>query len=596
MITQRRQVRDGLAVGVPYENKHRYVSRCFSTSCSFDIHIARDIINNSMLIYVFFIVGSVAVHTIDRFVCPGHHRSAYPPTRLPARWSHGSSNCFDRTQQRAALEIITVDQDTFILRQDKCINYEGAFLYVLFGQRQVLLIDSGAIVSSTTLPVQQQVEHIIVDWCTRRRKRRRDVELIVAHTHHHADHIAGDEQFRRQPSTTVVDTNVDAIRRFFQLNDWPNSIGVYALDEQRHLAIIPVPGHEQASIAFYDCATGLLLTGDTFYPGRLYVSNFSDYVQSIARLTDFVRVNRLHLSAIVGAHIEMSTIDRVEYPLGATYQPNERSLNMSFEQLEQLNRELQSQWTNGFSRRHRAVFDTFIVDPHRSELPRLQANGRQSIYRFTLLVLNRFGDVCIVYRPDFRTNIDFQLIFRARTNHSLAMSSNIEQHWTLESNRLSLNDLINGDLLLFRVRVFHGRTGTYVDDMTLRVSQPLSTIDSIDLLDVEPYQPLRYVSYRATTSNQSDVMLNLVHQMRRQPDFHGIVRVRIHPSDCRTDIDRSQLKHLLEHDGNQWAFHGRDNRVTHRLVTTLQRVRSQLLGDIYATVCTMQIVNEIECK
>ena len=58
----------------------------------------------------------------------------------------------------------------------------------------------------------------------------------------------------------------------------------------RVLDIIPIPGHQPAGIAIYDRRTAILLTGDTFYPGRLYVRDQAAYVRSIKRLVDFPNV------------------------------------------------------------------------------------------------------------------------------------------------------------------------------------------------------------------------------------------------------------------------------------------------------------------
>ena len=113
--------------------------------------------------------------------------------------------------------------------------------------------------------------------------------MIIAHSHHHLDHIAGDEQFQSQDFTTIVGTSVENITQFFNLSTLPNSTGTFYLDDRRHLVIIPIPGHDEASIAFYDCATELLITGDSLLPGRLYIANFSAYVDSNQRLLSFIQ-------------------------------------------------------------------------------------------------------------------------------------------------------------------------------------------------------------------------------------------------------------------------------------------------------------------
>ena len=49
--------------------------------------------------------------------------------------------------------------------------------------------------------------------------------------------------------------------------------------------------------------TKWLLTGDTFYPGYLYVKDWNEYKNSIARLVSFS--NTHEIDAILGAHVEM---------------------------------------------------------------------------------------------------------------------------------------------------------------------------------------------------------------------------------------------------------------------------------------------------
>ncbi|CAF4657066.1 unnamed protein product, partial [Rotaria magnacalcarata] len=79
------------------------------------------------------------------------------------------------------------------------------------GNNIALLIDSGATVSLVSLPIQQRVEQIILNWCIIHKKQRRDIKLVVAHTHNHLDHVAGDTQFQNQPYTTVVGTSVNEV-------------------------------------------------------------------------------------------------------------------------------------------------------------------------------------------------------------------------------------------------------------------------------------------------------------------------------------------------------------------------------------------------
>jgi glyoxylase-like metal-dependent hydrolase (beta-lactamase superfamily II) len=56
----------------------------------------------------------------------------------------------------------------------------------------------------------------------------------------------------------------------------------------RHLEVLHVPGHSPGSIALWEPATGMLLSGDAVYDGPLiddaYHSNPSDYVETMERL------------------------------------------------------------------------------------------------------------------------------------------------------------------------------------------------------------------------------------------------------------------------------------------------------------------------
>ncbi|CAF0738913.1 unnamed protein product [Rotaria sp. Silwood1] len=560
-----------------------------------------------MFVLLFVVIVSISANPNDQFVCPGG-RSSYLPVTLPTSWINGSMNCFDEGAQHPDLDIFPINNDTYILRENKCINYEAPFIYLLFGNDTVLLIDSGATVSLISLPIQQHVETIILHWCIINKKERKDIQLVVAHTHNHQDHTAGDTQFQDKLFTTIVGTSVAEVSQFFQLDDWPNTIGTYALDNQRHLAIIPIPGHENSSIAFYDCATGLLITGDSLLPGRLYISNFSANVESISRLVNFIEFNRLNITSILGAHIEMTQENKIDYPLGATYQPKERQLNMSLDQLHQLNNELQQQWKDGFNHRHKAYYDTFIVDPKPSELPPLQPDGRVSVHGFILLPLDKSGYVWISHKPMFRTPHDFQLVFLATITNStvdpVPLPTNVTRlynQWTIQPEEWSLNNLINGNLTSFRTKLYKGnfeQGGTYLCDVTINIIQPLLTVVQLNISEVEPYQPLRYRSYFLTNSiikTKTHIHLYLLHQIRVQPDFDAITHVIIDPANCTTDIDQSKLNNLLEQNGNEWAFPGIDNDTGYRLTPASGLVRAQLLGDIYSTKCTMQIVEEIQC-
>ena len=118
------------------------------------------------------------------------------------------------------------------------------------------------------------------------------------------------------------------------MTTWRDASTTYDLSG-RLIDVIPIPGHEPASIALYDRRTGLLLTGDTLYPGRLYVRDSAAFTASIQRLVAFTR--NKPVAHILGAHVENARTPFLDYPEGTTYQPDEHALELGRAHLLELN-------------------------------------------------------------------------------------------------------------------------------------------------------------------------------------------------------------------------------------------------------------------
>ena len=251
--------------------------------------------------------------------------SAEPLERgtLPASWVTGAS-----CPETPAFRVHEYNPDFFILRQSGCTNFEKPFLYLLFGERGAMLVDTGA----QTANVAGAVDQVIERWSARHGGR--SVSLLVVHSHGHGDHVAGDAQFKTRANTTLVDASPEALTAFFQLHDWPNASATYTLSG-RILDVIPIPGHQAASIALYDRRTGLLMMGDTLYPGRLYVRDGAAFTASIRRLVAFTLDKPV--AHILGAHIENARTPYLDYPEGTTYQPDEHALELGRAHLLELN-------------------------------------------------------------------------------------------------------------------------------------------------------------------------------------------------------------------------------------------------------------------
>jgi len=248
---------------------------------------------------------------------------------LPGHWITGGPDCATVPKW----QVHAYNPDFYILRESGCTNYEKPFLYLFFGSERVLLQDTGA--GETN--VAEIVNQTIAEWL--RRNRRQSIPLIVAHSHGHGDHVSGDVQFAGQPDTTVIPLSVEGTQNAFGIRRWPEDRGSLDLGN-RILDVIAIPGHQPFSVAFYDRLTGVLLTGDTLYPGRLYVSDFAAYRASIQRLVDFTHDKPV--AHILGCHVEQSNTPFLDYPVGTKYQPEEHVLELSRAHLVELNEALQS--------------------------------------------------------------------------------------------------------------------------------------------------------------------------------------------------------------------------------------------------------------
>lgn len=240
------------------------------------------------------------------------------PGTLPATWITGGPNCLEVPD----FQIHEYNPDLFILRESGCINYEKPFLYLFFGAEKALLYDTGA---GQAVPTGRVVSDLIAKWA-KRAGRTTPMPLVVAHSHAHGDHTAGDAQMKVLPNTTVLGTDLSSVQKFFGFQDWPKDIVQFDLGG-RLLDVIGIPGHEVASIAIYDRQTGLLLTGDTVYPGRLYVRDAPTFTASIERLVEFTKDKPV--TYVLGTHIEQSATPFLDYKVGTQYQPNEHNLELN---------------------------------------------------------------------------------------------------------------------------------------------------------------------------------------------------------------------------------------------------------------------------
>jgi hydroxyacylglutathione hydrolase len=249
---------------------------------------------------------------------------------LDVGWIHGSEAAKYNTDPD--IQVYACDEHTYILRQNMAVHYEAPFMFLLFGGSRALLLDTGATANPQFFPLRRTVDWIIDGWLADH-PHPDDYRLLVLHTHSHTDHTAADDQFANRPNTVVIGAKRDAAWPYFGFADQPESVAQVDLGT-RILDCFATPGHHEAAVTYYDRYTQILFTGDTIYPGRLYVFDWPGFVHSIDRLVDWCAERPV--TYLLGCHIEMTTKPGVDYPVGWSYQPDETPLQLTTDHLKQI--------------------------------------------------------------------------------------------------------------------------------------------------------------------------------------------------------------------------------------------------------------------
>jgi hydroxyacylglutathione hydrolase len=284
---------------------------------------------------------------------------------LDVRWIHGTRGRSGPADPE--IQVHAYDEHSYVLRQSKAVSYEAPFLFLLFGNDRALLLDTGASKKPDSA-VRDAVDSAVATWLARHP--RDGYELVVAHTHGHNDHVAGDDQFTGRAATTVVSRELGAVQEFFGFTSWPDQTVTFDLGG-RVLDIMGSPGHHRAAITVYDPWAGFLLTGDTVLPGRLYAFDYPAFLATMDRMVDLAASR--DVTHVLGCHIEMTTSPGRAYPLGCRYQPAEPPLQMTTQQLTAIRDAARS--VDGKRGRH--IFDDFEIfnSPGAADQARLMLGG-----------------------------------------------------------------------------------------------------------------------------------------------------------------------------------------------------------------------------
>ncbi len=255
---------------------------------------------------------------------------------FPAKWIDGTACGTD-----PEIQTWKYSEDTFILRQSLCTTFEGPFMYLFVGSSKALLVDTG----TGGVDLRGEVTKILAG---------KNVQLVVAHSHSHGDHVSGDGAFKNQPNTTVVGLQQAAVKQFFGIaGDAPGAFDLGG----RVVDVLAIPGHQAAHVAYYDHETKLLLTGDTLYPGRLYIDDWNSYRTSVPRLVAFVDAQR-PVSFLLGGHIELPKTG-ADFAYGTQLHPSEHALELGDQDLRELDTAVKAMGSTP----KREVHPTFIISP-----------------------------------------------------------------------------------------------------------------------------------------------------------------------------------------------------------------------------------------
>jgi len=249
-------------------------------------------------------------------------------------WNQGAADC--TAGRRPPLEVHAYDTRSFVLREDLCATFEAPFMYLLIGTDKALLIDTGDVADAEQMPLAHTVLKLLPDSGQGR------LPLLVAHTHRHLDHRAGDAQFQSLPGVQLVPFDLDGMRRFFNFSHWPDGSAVIDLGG-RPIDVLPAPGHNPTELVFYDRDSQVLFSGDFLLPGRLLVDDADAYLASARRVAAFAADHPVR--AVLGGHIEFDAAGE-PLPWQSQYHPNERVLPLGPEALQALPAALQG--FNGF--------------------------------------------------------------------------------------------------------------------------------------------------------------------------------------------------------------------------------------------------------
>ncbi len=186
--------------------------------------------------------------------------------------------------------------------------------YLIVGTNRALLFDTGMGISDIKKVTQELTK----------------LPVIVLNSHTHNDHVGGnwqfdtvygmDTDFTRQnakgsrddaqaeitPGQICGELPKEFDTKSYSTRPWKITAYIHDSDKielgNRTIEVIATPGHTPDAISLLDRSNGLLFTGDTYYPGPIWLfrpeTDFKAYAASISRLNALAP----GLTLVLGAH------------------------------------------------------------------------------------------------------------------------------------------------------------------------------------------------------------------------------------------------------------------------------------------------------
>ncbi len=196
-------------------------------------------------------------------------------------------------------EIYRIRPGVFAIYEPK--QFEEVISYLILGSKRALLFDTGLGVGKISAVVARLTQ----------------LPVTVVNSHTHFDHVGGNAEFKdiwsrdlsytrhnMRGQSNIYSRDALAQERLcgplpsnvnpksYSIRPWKNTRSLRDGERidlgGRIIEVLFTPGHTPDSVSLLDRQNGLLFTGDTFYPGPIYLftpeTDFSAYTRSVNRL------------------------------------------------------------------------------------------------------------------------------------------------------------------------------------------------------------------------------------------------------------------------------------------------------------------------